>query len=102
MDGNGEAVCNDRQDAKRMLTIVKLDVLEKVEQVILLMEAEASSAPRIKWIVDSSGSAQSSALHLEGSSNASFLCNRAQYLVLCLGLCRFWPSGCCAFLRRIY
>lgn len=59
------------------LPLFKPDVQEKVEHVILLMEAEASSAPRIKWIVDSSGSAQSSAQPSEGSSNASFLCNRA-------------------------
>jgi hypothetical protein len=38
------------------LPMFKPDVQEKVEQVIQLVEVEASLAPRIKWSVDTSGS----------------------------------------------
>jgi len=59
------------------LPMLKLDVQEKVEQVILLMEAEAGSPPLIQWRVDSSGSAPSSVQRSEGSSNVINQCNRA-------------------------
>jgi hypothetical protein len=59
------------------LPMLKLDVQEKVEQVILLMEIEASSPPLIQWRLDSLGSAPSSVQHSEGSSNVVNQCNRA-------------------------
>jgi hypothetical protein len=49
------------------LPMFKPVVQEKVEQFILMMEVEASSAPRIKWSLDSSGSVQSTARRLEDS-----------------------------------
>jgi len=39
----------------------KMDVQEKVEMVIQLVETEAKSAPLIKWRMDISESVQSSA-----------------------------------------
>jgi hypothetical protein len=60
------------------LRMFKLDVQEKVEQFIQLVEVQASLAPRIKWSTDTSGLALSTARRLEGSGDAMmFPCNRA-------------------------
>ena len=65
-----------RRMLRGWLPMLKLDVQEKVEQVILLMEAEASSPPLIQWR-DSSGSDRSGVQRSEGSSNVINQCNRA-------------------------
>ena len=60
------------------LPMFKPKVQEKMEQVNQLVKVEASSAPWIKWSLDTSGSVQSTVQLLEGSGNVSVLqCNRA-------------------------
>jgi hypothetical protein len=60
------------------LPMFKMEVQEKVEMVIQLVEAGANSAPLIKWRMDTSESAQSNAQLLEDSRNATSIpCNRA-------------------------
>jgi len=44
---------------KSWLPMFKLEIQEKVEWVVLLVENQASLAPWIKWNLDSSGSDQS-------------------------------------------
>ncbi|XP_066306211.1 uncharacterized protein [Miscanthus floridulus] len=55
------------------LPMFKPVVQEKMEQVNQLVKVEASSAPWIKWSLDTSGSVQSTVQLLEGSGNASVL-----------------------------
>jgi hypothetical protein len=55
------------------LPMFTLEVKERVEQVIQMVEDEAGSAPWLKWSVDTSGSAQSIVLLLGGSGNAPIL-----------------------------
>lgn len=64
---------------RRWLAMFKLDVQEKVEMIIQQVEFEASSAPLIRWRVDTLLElAQSDVLLLEVSSNAIMnQCNRA-------------------------
>jgi hypothetical protein len=47
----------------------KTEAQEKMEQVIQLVKVEASSAPQIKWSLDTSGPVQ--------SMRQSLQCNRA-------------------------
>ena len=62
---------------RNWLPMFKLELQEKVERVICLVENEASLAPRIKWTVDSSGLDQSIAQPLVVSRDVSTLqCNR--------------------------
>ena len=59
------------------LPMFKLEIQEKVELVVFLVENEASLAPQIKWNLDSSGLDQSIAQPLAVSRAASTLqCNR--------------------------
>jgi len=59
------------------LPMFKSEVQEELEQFIMMVEVEASSAPRIKWRTDSSGLVQSTARRFEDSGNVMmFACNR--------------------------
>ena len=65
------------------MAMFKLDVQEKMEQIVQAVEFEANLPPRIIWTSDASGLALSTAQLLEASSAAIMdQCNLSSALLL--------------------
>jgi len=63
---------------RNWMPMFTMEVQESVEQIVCIVEAEARSAPQIRWRVELSGLAQSTAQPSKGLGSAmSCQCNRA-------------------------
>jgi len=77
VEWNGESFAMIGRMLRGWLPMLKMEVQEKLERVIKLVEVEAGSAPMIMWM-DSLASVQSNVPVLEDSASVIIIpCNRA-------------------------